>query len=838
MKLQSHRNARAKSLGMLAASGSRAVLAAALASGLNAGIWSVVSAQPPQSVQDQPQAPAPPAGPSPITANPGPATAVPSDVSGLQVQEVVVTAQKRAESLEKVPVSAQVVSGQNLRDQNFNDLASVSQVLPDVHIVNNGSPGNTLNIRGVGSGTGNPAFDQSVATFVDDIYHGRSHDIAESFLDLDHLEVLKGPQSTFFGNNAIAGALNIVTKKPDDHFDGYARVLYGSYGAYAAEAAAGGPVNDILAVRGAVNLNGGDGWIHNVDDDRKLSPVTNNETGRLTFVLKPLSDLDATLKIEGSQDLIRGTTGDSPFQWTNCPPPAPLNAGSPTFYTGAVNKFCGAAIAAKDPLGLHNDDDSGLAGQYARLQLGETALTVNYHRWGQTFTSVTGYYGYNYQADNDQAHVGSSVLQAVYTPETYHQFSQEFRVTSPVHQPIEYIFGAYFQSDGIHELIDGNAAYTDAYVGAPLNVLPAAFAPYEPLQYLVGFGQKEQVESVFGSVSWNIFSNFKLNAGLRQTWDHKHFEGSLDYGTAADVYGGPYNPLPAAIASNPKTYLLGVPGNYPDSRTDRALMPSAGLQYQFTSQSMAYATYTHGFKAGGFNGILSAAGAPGANLGYGPESVNAYEVGVKGRWLDNRLLTNLAVFREDYSDLQVNSLIQLTLANQSIEVKNAASSRAEGVESETQYVLSRNFRLAVDVAYLDAYYTDYPNASPNFLQNQLKVKSQDLSGRPLDFAPKWTGDIRGEYTVDLPRGFRVSANVTPFLESSYYNSNGTDDPLTLIKGHLRLDGTLTLESTSQHWAVDLIGKNLTNAVIPIALNNQFGGKEEPLNVAIQGRYRW
>lgn len=159
------------------------------------------------------------------------------EASDDRLQEVIVTARKRAENLQEVPVSAVVMSGRELQTQNVNSLDDLSQTLPDVHFVSTGNfASNDMFIRGVGSGQ-NPGFDQSVGNFVDDVYFGRSRIVGDTFLDLDRIEVLKGPPTTFFGNSAIAGALNIITKQPGDIFDGWVRALYGMFGQYAVEGA-------------------------------------------------------------------------------------------------------------------------------------------------------------------------------------------------------------------------------------------------------------------------------------------------------------------------------------------------------------------------------------------------------------------------------------------------------------------------------------------------------------------------------------------------------------------------------------------------------------------------
>src|SRR5262249_50753492 len=163
------------------------------------------------------------------------------------------------------PISVQVIDGQTLVEQNQTNFEDLTRTVPGVSVVSD-ARSNTLSIRGIASG-GNPGFDQSVAMLSDDIYHGRARMSNATFLDLDRIEILKGPQTTFFGDNAIAGALNIVSKKPGDHLDGQVRALYGMFGEYAVEGAVGGPITDTLGVRAAATFNGSNGWMDVVNLD-------------------------------------------------------------------------------------------------------------------------------------------------------------------------------------------------------------------------------------------------------------------------------------------------------------------------------------------------------------------------------------------------------------------------------------------------------------------------------------------------------------------------------------------------------------------------------------------
>ena len=185
--------------------------------------------------------------------------------------------------------------------------------------MNPGARSNNLYIRGIGSGP-NQSFDQSVAIFVDDIYHGRSRVTTATFLDLDRVEILKGPQSTFFGNNAIAGAFNILTRKPTDHLEGDARALVSpnglSGGQFALEGAIGGPITDTVGIRVAATFNGQQGWLENINTDYRV-PRERNLAGRVTLTYSPSDIFDATLKVEGSRNRNRGGLF---LQISNCPP--------------------------------------------------------------------------------------------------------------------------------------------------------------------------------------------------------------------------------------------------------------------------------------------------------------------------------------------------------------------------------------------------------------------------------------------------------------------------------------------------------------------------------------
>jgi outer membrane receptor protein involved in Fe transport len=465
-------------------------------------------------------------------------------------------------------------------------------------------------------------------------------------------------------------------------------------------------------------------------------------------------------------------------------------------------------------------------------------LTVNYSVGRDTITSVTGYYDYHFNLLLDIDEIPATLLNAE-VPESYHQLSQEFRLASPTGQPIEYLAGVYAQTDRLIFVQDFNYSFQSGRIASTPAL--ASLVPYLPIGQGLGYRQDEDSYAAFASLTWNATDRLKVSAGLRGSRVNKSYDWNLLFGKATQAWGG-IVALPPAVAPLANKLGLGVAGSLSGSRRDEALMPSGRIQYEIDPSVMAYVSYARGFKAGGFNGTDTSGVA--ANLPFAPEHVNAYEVGLKSEWFAHRLLLNVAVFRSDYTNLQSSvSLVTPSGALQSL-VQNAAASRSQGVEFEGQWAVSQNFRLSADVTYLHARYVDYPNVTPSSIQTFMGLKVQDLSGRPPQFSPDWSGSLIAAYGMDLPRGYRLTTELSGILSSSYFVS-ATDDDLFKQGGYARLDARLTLETPDHHWGFDVIGKNLSDrniaifgGSVPTALGTGNLVKEPPRNVAVQARYHW
>jgi outer membrane receptor protein involved in Fe transport len=702
-------------------------------------------------------------------------------------KDIVVTAQRRTERLQDVPISAQVVSGEDIQNRGITSVQDLSGTLPGV-IVRPGGRTDRLFIRGIGSG-GSPALEQSVGLFVDGVYHGRSRSTRASFLDVGRVEVLRGPQSLYFGNNAISGAMSVTTQAPGRDFELEARALYGSDDEYQLEAASSLPITDTLGIRVAGLYGGMGGWMTNLADNSSF-PKNENVAGRVTVQWQPLETLTVRAKAERGSDF---SGGGLPFQLIGCPPPAP--------FAGPAG-FCATAIAAGQETKL--DERTTLTpGQNSDLDSEEYVLSVDYEHQGVTVSSITAYSSYVFEMGLDLDELAANIFSA-FTDEDYWQFSQELRVASDPTRPLSFVIGGYYQDYRL--TVDTDFSYN--FLNGNINAAPplAPLRPFLPLGQSSAFTERGTVLSAFGALTWRVTDQLRLTAGGRWTGVDKDTVQTVFFGQGA-LYGD-VTPLPATvqpIANNfGRNARLGVAGVINLSRSDEDFTPSVNIQYDITSRIMAYASYSGGFKAGGINGSDNT-GIPEA-LPFGPETVDAYEVGIKASFPN--LIVNAALFRSDYHDRQVT--ISQLLGNTPVNIiRNAAESRVQGAELEVRWLPFERLVLGADISLLDSKYLSYPNAGPTNVQLLQGQRTQDLSGRQTEFAPDVTARFDVTYSYPIGSTLELRANANAFY-SSEYSVITSLDPRLFQDDYVRIDARLALASADDRWELSVIGRNLTD----------------------------
>lgn len=741
---------------------------------------------------------------------------------GLDPGDIIVTAERRAQSLQTVPVAVSVVTGAALQRSNITTIEDLSSRLPAVKITS-GALAGQINIRGVGSGS-NPGFEQSVATFVDDIYRSRARSMRAALFDVERVEVLKGPQTTFFGANAVAGALNITTRKPGRSFDYNALASYGSYGEFNIEGGVSAPLTESLSIRAAGRLAGQNGYVKTPNG---RGPHQRDELGRVSLRFEPTSNFRSDLRVDYGHSNIRNAY---PFELLNCPASAPFAlAGT------ACSRFIAlrGTTAVDDELNRRSDSPYS----YARYRFGETAWTNALELGSATLTATSGYYQHRYQQRINQIVMPITGTVRGYDPypgtqdERYRSFSQELRLQSDTSKPIEYMIGGYFSKDRNH-FQQYSGFFFNAFGANPAIAATGTNAD-TPLTAGQDFVQRTRTLSGFGSVTWKPVAGLRLNAGGRYTSVHKSAR------RRGNVFGTSVNAEPDTFvllsdATNRAAAQIIATDLTPfarPTRTDSKFMPSAGVQYDLTPLVMTYFTYTRGFKAGGYSFSARA-------LDFNPETVDSYEAGIKSRLFDRRLTLNLAIFQSDYKNLQETVLQPLGAGTVAAIVANAAATRAKGVEGSASLRLMEGLSLNADISYLDSRYRDYSNGACTIQQGLVPGCIQSMSGKRRAFAPAFSGNVGISAAMPVG-GYRVTLDPSLYFSSGYYQS-ATADPLLRQSGYAKVDLRLAVAPSGGRWEVALIGKNLTDRItagyrqpVSSSTGSVFALPEPPRTIAVQ-----
>jgi outer membrane receptor protein involved in Fe transport len=775
----------------------------------------------------------------------------------LMLEEVVVTAQKREQSLQDVPIAVAAMSGEKVNDTGIVNLEELTLYIPNVNI-NQGAQSPNMYIRGVGSGT-NAGFEQSVGMYIDGIYSGRAQLASVPLtLDLARVEVLKGPQGILFGKNTIGGAINITTARPDYEFESYVEALYApDDGEQLYTGVVNGGITDSLAGRLAVRYEGMDGWW-----DNKTLDTEGPDKDNLYIRGSLLWDASDTVEV-----LAKYEHGD--FD-TASQPTVVYQSDQPINFLG------------EDVVPIVSDRDDGIV-DFASLDETETdvfALTVNWDLDFAMFTSITGYAGYETERDRDSDYTATAAIPR-HLSEKYDQFSQEVRLVSPGGETLDWIVGAYYQDSEL-DLSTSFPALDIALVGDVSPTVPLLVGLGESIPSI--FDQESSSWAIFAQGTWNVADTVRLGLGIRYNEEEKDLDKINDsrglLGARAASSGPSANLIVQARPAD--NALIGDlrSHSFTDlSREEDAVTWSTNIQWDATDQAMLYVSASTGFKGGGFDASYGGAG-PAVRTGniftgepdggvietgidssileYDEETVIAYELGAKMTLAEGAATLNIAIFRMEYEDLQVSSLV-----GDVFEVSNAGEAISQGVELDGRWLLAEGFTLGGSVAFLDASYDKFDSATctipqvsdpannPGCLRDDGsnvavgELGSQDLSGETLLFAPEWSYNINAEWIIPLTGNMELRTNADVNYTDEFYSALDLD-PSTRHDSAVKVNARIALASVDDTWSVALIGKNLTdeetrvwhNDVPTSDSNSYFGIPERPRSLAIQARYRF
>lgn len=751
----------------------------------------------------------------------------PTDVGADEnVDEIVVTAQGREQSLQDVPVAVTVTTGETLQKSNLLNLEDVAIRMPGVRVAP-APVSDFVTIRGVGSSL-NLGFEQSVGTFVDGLYRGRARSTRAALFDIERVEVLKGPQTTFFGNNTIAGALNITTRKPRHKFEVNATGFYApNIGEYLVEGGLTLPLTETLAMRVAARQSGMDGYIVNENLGGE-GPDKNEKVGRVALNWQPTSGIKVDARVDGGR--IRNS-GVGNFEYFGCPPDPALGPA-----TGPCARFLAANNGIIDDV---IDRRSGANPSFFDYDFVEGSLRTEIDVGANTLYLATGYFWHNSHVLNDvlpvPANQGGSVVGtqnavSVDTDEHYRQFSQEIRFSSPDEGFFSYMVGGYYAHTKLA---------VDFYQGlyfAPFGANSGGeYTAATPVAGQILNRESADIFSAFAATTFRPAEALRLNLSLRYSSVTKKGDRSARIGTSGLLLPSAATFIPGNATT--QTRLLPVVGydigNFlSPKRTDDKFMPAASIQYDVTEDVMAYASYAKGFKAGGYSILQS-------KSEFDPETVDSFEAGVKSVLFDRVLTLNLNAFHSKYKNLQESTSVNLPNGSSSQIVGNVASTVAKGVELGLVLQPSDGLSLTADISYLDARYTDYPGA-PCTAEQKVGNPTclQDLSGKRRAFAPEWSGNVGASYDTALTDALKLSLQGNVYFSSFTYQQP-VADRFIAQPGYAKIDARIGVGGEDGRWEIALVGKNLTNKLTAGYRQNTPGSQafqalaDPPRSVGIQ-----
>lgn len=758
-----------------------------------------------------------------------------------QLQEIVVTARKREESLQNVPVAVAVVSGEQLKNNLASDLTKVGELAPQVSMSQGGSgTGAVITVRGVSSATNDSGLDQSVAIEVDDVPLSRGQVISASIFDMAQVQVLQGPQALFFGKNSPAGVISLRSADPTNTFEAYATAGYEFKADQAfLEGAVSSPLSDTLKARLAFRGSKMKGWIDNVagpirdivnpavtDPGATMGdrgPESHDYAGRLTFVWTPTHDFDAKFKLLlNSQKRNAGNANTEPF----C-----INGQTQPVLLGAVP--LPGADCEKNMVKSHGSVAPEFAVNfpygnggvpYFRSKFSLASLTLNKKLDQLTLTSTTGYYNQTVKAMgvsdwSPYATIWSS------SKESYRLVTQEVRANTEFDGPVNFMAGAYYEH------------FVRPYFNAAdlFHVFNPLAQNYSTAN--ISTNTRGEYYSAFGQARWTIVPTVELTAGAR--WSHDEKRAVLE-----NLANNPNSATGRAL------YALGpLRSKYSDSNVS----PEVTLSWRPHPDQTLYAAYKTGYKAGGISTpFLLLGSANPQNLQFKPEKAKGVEAGYKATLLDRRLRLDLTAYRYNYDDLQVVSYDPVTI---NFTLQNAASARIQGVQGSAEWLATDDLTLRGNFGYNRARYRSFPDA-PCYAGQTAALgcaparpgvaAHQDLAGKYLLRAPKLTYSVGADYKARVIPGWDTNLSVLATHSSSYQTA--TDyGPGGFQKAYWLLNASVRAAPEDGRYEVALIGRNLTNTYYMLNAVGWSGSGDpdqyvgffnRPREVVLQATVRW
>lgn len=723
-------------------------------------------------------------------------SAAPQD-TGTAIDDIIVTARKRQESVLNVPVVATVVSGEVLQEMQVNSISDLQKIVPGLNMgTATLSIGSIISLRGIGTSSNDAGVDQSVSVNIDGLPFSQGLAITSGMFDVQGVEVLKGPQALFYGKASPGGVISLRTADPSSRFEMIGRAAH----EFEAQETRGefiisGPVTETLRLRLASMVATSEGYYKNTavpfPNSGAASPPSraggaDNYIVRGTALWAPNSRFDARLKLNLTHDKTTMSGGE---QYGNCPDGLE-EAPSGIPFLGGENCIIdrNIALVAMDPNSFTGIRNGGVPYVETKQRFGTFEGTYHVNE-AVDLTSTTGFYDLESSSlMNTYASSNAGTPLAVANDFSRRDFTQEFRLDSDFSSPFNFTLGAFYQdANQVNRVnIMGNKAYAFSANTYTLGEISMDIETY----------------SAFGQGRWQVTPQIELAAGARWTKETRSEE------VTNLLTGLPINVLVPEISSS-------------------NIAPEATITYRPTDDLTLFGAFKKGFKSGSFS--MSTIPGPGGNNSFGDESVEGGEAGIKARLFDRTMNLNIAGYHYDYNGLQVGATLPAAGGVPVIRTVNAGAARAYGIDMDATYYPRAlpNLSLNMAVNWNHTRYTDFANAPcyagqtigegcDQVLNPITKLyTAQDLTANALVRAPDWEASFGFDYDIDLANGYRLSLTNSNKYTSSYFTASGLNRPDNdnIQDAFIKSNVGVTMTFPDERWQLSLIGNNISDEVV-------------------------
>ncbi len=713
-----------------------------------------------------------------------------------QLEEIIVVAQKRVEALQDVPVSVNAVDGSKISSAGIHKMQELQAYVPGMAMSETALNSN-ISIRGIFSGA-NQGFEQSVGTYVDGIYHGRAQQARIPFFDLERVEVLRGSQSILFGNSSIAGAINVISAKPTDQFEGRFSTLYEhERNERIVSGVISGPFSENFRGRLALQERRLDGHIRNLTLDRtEANRDELNVRGTLEWDIG--DKLDVSLKVDIEEFDVVGRDIEI---ITDLPAEAGPFAG---LTYGEILVLFGQHPSV---LNATQDYARSANADYSNDDFQDVVLTVNYRFDNFLLTSISGISGYDFDEICDCDFTGANLWLATQNEE-FDQFSQELRVTSMAGERLNFLAGLFYQTSE-QKFFDSLLINDQSVLIPVVNAVTASNSG----DYLANTGTPRNFRqdadrwSLFGQLTWGLTDRMRLAGGLRLVNEEKRGMRTL---AISDINFQPLAEPAATIAPLLFAGLFNVTNHsMTGSRDESHAMPSLSAQFDFGDDSMSYVTVSRGAKSGGFDTRSNNSVIDGGTFEFEDEQATSIELGAKLRLGDGLGDLNVALFHTKFEDMQVSTYDGVVGYN----VTNAGEAVSKGIELDGRWSATSRLTVAGSLALIDFEFRDYigecyygqtPDA-PDGINCSYRGKSN-----------QYVPDLKAVLSLDhfhmLSNGFAINSIVDISYSDDFYTSP-TLDPSQIQDAYTMINARIGLSSPEDRWSVALLIRNLTDEVV-------------------------